>query len=689
MNGKPIRLLLIDDDEDSLPITQGLLSQVKGRLSYELEWVDTYEAGLARLRRGGYDACLLDYRLGAQDGLELLRQARAEGCRGPVIMLTGQADHAIDVQATRAGAADYLVKESLDASHLERSIRYAVERQRLLDTLEKQAEELQNNARELERFRQQQVEKLSQTIRDRLAELEALFEIAPVGIWIAHDRDCRRITANKYGEELMKVPQGTIPSFSTPAGEQCQYKVCKNGRGLTSDEFPLQYAARHGIPVRNYQLDLHLGDGGVINLMGNAVPLFGESGEVRGAVTTFWDITPVKQAAEERRKLEAKLQQTQKLESLGAMAGGIAHDFNNLLTGILGYADLALLVLPPTSPARHYIEQAIKGSRRAAELTGQMLAYSGKGCFVVQPLLLSEVVQDTSHLLQVSISKKSALSYQFEAYAPAIEADAVQLRQIIMNLIINASEAIGNHCGMITVTTGVMDCTRSYLADSYLDENLPEGRYAFLEVADTGCGMSAETLDRIFDPFFTTKATGRGLGLAAVLGIVRSHHGAIKITSQPGQGTNVRVLFPASERTPVSLAVSEPPGPNQWATGIVLVIDDEQWVRDLARSMLQKMGYQVLVAANGREGIEVFKAQGEQISVVLLDLTMPQMGGEETFRELRQIRSDVRVVLSSGYDEESATSKITTGLAGFLHKPYRYEELELALRRAALFPQSQ
>ena len=682
MDEQPFRILLIDDDADSLLITKGLLAQASD-VRCEVEWMGNYESGLEALRRGGYRACLLDYQLGERDGLELLHQAVAEGCRVPVIMLTGRGEHAIDLRAMNAGAADYLDKATLDPSRLERSIRYAAERQRLSDALEGQARELRSNAAELELFRKRQVEELSHAIHDRLAELEALFEIAPVGIWVAHDPECRRITGNKYGENLMEVPRGANISQSSPEGERLGFKISRGGRELTPDELPLQYAAKHGVAVLNYELDFRMPDGRILNAMGNAVPLFGKDGRVRGAMATSWDITSVKQAAEEARKWEAKLQQTQKLESLGVLAGGIAHDFNNLLTGILGYADLALLELPPAAPVRYLVEQTVEGARRAAELTGQMLAYSGKGRFVVQPVLLADAVRDISHLLQVSISKKCVLKYHFEPDAPAIETDATQLRQIIMNLIINASEAIGDRDGIITVTTGTMVCARSDLADCYLDENLPEGRYAFAEVADTGCGMTQETLARIFDPFFTTKTTGRGLGLAAVLGIVRGHRGVIKVASQPGRGTSFRVLFPVCERAPVSVPTNPSTGAPARAVGTILVIDDEHWVRDLARSMLRSMGFEVLLAANGREGVDIFKAQGDRIAAVLLDLTMPQMGGEETFRELRRVRADVRVILSSGYNEESATSQIDgAGLVGFLQKPYRYEALAEVMRRA-------
>jgi PAS domain S-box-containing protein len=398
----------------------------------------------------------------------------------------------------------------------------------------------------------------------------------------------------------------------------------------------------------------------------------------------FRNVTDRKRAEEERQKLEVQIQHTQKLESLGVLAGGIAHDFNNILTGILGYADLALLELPTHSPARSLIGEAVNAARKAADLTKQMLAYSGKGKFVVQALDLNDVVEDMVHLLQVSISKKCVLKYDFMKNLPAIEADPVQMRQILMNLIINASEAIGERSGVIAVTTGAMHCDRAYLSEAYLDEGLVEGLYVFLEVADTGCGMSEETRARIFDPFFTTKFTGRGLGLSAVLGIVRGHRGAVKVYSEWGKGTTFKVAFPATNLAVVTDRKGKPPEPAWRGSGTVLIVDDEETVRGLARHMLARMGFTVLTAADGREGVEVFRSAADQIRLVLLDMTMPRLDGEETFREMRRIRSDVKAILSSGYNEQSATNRFAgKGLAGFIQKPYRYEEL-MAIVRAVL-----
>jgi CheY-like chemotaxis protein len=309
-----------------------------------------------------------------------------------------------------------------------------------------------------------------------------------------------------------------------------------------------------------------------------------------------------------------------------------------------------------------------------------MLAYSGKGRFVIQPLDVQKLVEDMLHMLRVSIAKNAVLKLNFAPNLPRIDADASQIRQIVMNLVINASEAIGERSGVITLSTGAMDCDRNYLSEAWLDEQLPEGTYVYVEVADTGGGMDFATRGRIFDPFFTTKFTGRGLGLAAVLGIVRGHRGAIKVYSEPGQGSTFKVLFPCSQRSveaePVSSLRSAYEG-----RGTVLLVDDDESVRAVARKMLERIGFKVIVAADGAKAVELFREHQAEIVCAIVDLTMPQLDGAETFRELRRLRPDVRVVLSSGYNEQDVTQRfVGKGLAGFIQKPYQLSTLVNVLR---------
>ncbi len=400
----------------------------------------------------------------------------------------------------------------------------------------------------------------------------------------------------------------------------------------------------------------------------------------------FTDVTARRKAEEERRRLELQIQQTQKLESLGVLAGGIAHDFNNLLTGILGNASLALLDIPDGTAAFDSLKQIERSAQRAADLCRQLLAYSGRGRFAVEPVDLSMLVEEMGNLLQLSISKKAVLKYDLARNLPAILADATQIRQIVMNLIVNASEAIGDRSGVIAVTTGAMICDAHYLKSVYLNESLLEGLYVYLEVSDTGMGMTPDVMARIFDPFFTTKFTGRGLGLSALLGIVRAHKGTVKVYSEPGKGSTFKVLFPAASEHSVAHGTESANEAFHELKGTALVVDDDETIRSLARRALERAGMQVLTAADGREGVMLFKKFADVIDVVLLDMTMPGLNGEEAYREMRLCRPGVRVILSSGYTEADATSRFAgKGLAGFIQKPYRQSELLVKIANVLKF----
>lgn len=391
------------------------------------------------------------------------------------------------------------------------------------------------------------------------------------------------------------------------------------------------------------------------------------------------DITEEQRLVEKNRQYQAQMLHVQKLESLGIMAGGIAHDFNNILMTVMGNADLALLELPAESAARNHLREISKASRRAAELAGQMLAYSGRGTFNIEALDINRIVEDMLPMLKASTSKRAILRFSPAVDLPAIEADPTQIRQLLMNIIINASEAIGDKSGVVEAATGVVECSKDDLRETWLDEDLDPGRYVFCEIADTGCGMEHETLSRIFDPFFSTKFTGRGLGMAAALGIIRGHKGAIKVSSEVGKGTTFRVLLPQSARQPVAPVASEQ-DPDGQAHGTVLLVDDEPSVRTVGKRMLEMLGYKVLTATGGREALALYRKLGRDIHLVLMDLTMPQMGGEEAFRELRQVDPEIKVFLSSGYSEQEISGLLADGgLAGFIQKPYQIAQLEKIL----------
>ena len=392
------------------------------------------------------------------------------------------------------------------------------------------------------------------------------------------------------------------------------------------------------------------------------------------------DITEQVHAMEKKKAFEKQMLQVQKLESLGVLAGGIAHDFNNILTAVIGHCELAQQRLSTESPAMENLRQINMAAGRAADLANQMLAYSGKGKFVIEPLDISSIISEMMHILSVSVSKKAILRYDLARDLPSVEADATQLRQIVMNLVINGSDAIGDENGVIAISTGVMECDRSYLQNVQLEADLSPGRYVFFEVADTGCGMTQETILRIFEPFFSTKFTGRGLGMAAVLGIVRGHGGAIKIYSEVDKGSTFKVLLPSSALIPVKPAITPDVSPLN-ASGMVLLVDDEEIVRDIGKAMLRDFGFEIITAHDGQEALTVFRQHHRKISFVLMDLTMPHMDGEEAFRELRKIDPGVKVIICSGYNEQDVSQKfVGKGLAGFLKKPYQLQELQKMIR---------
>jgi PAS domain S-box-containing protein len=394
------------------------------------------------------------------------------------------------------------------------------------------------------------------------------------------------------------------------------------------------------------------------------------------------DVTGRKQAEEKRLALERKMLDAQKLESLGVLAGGIAHDFNNMLTVILGNAALAQSSLPEHSSARTHLDYIQQTSLQAADLCKQMLAYSGKGRFLLQQVNLNTVIREMWPLLEISISKKAMLEFTEAATLPDIEADPSQMRQIVMNLVINASEALEGKPGMIRVRTAVMKADSASLEPRH--PSVPEvapGNFVVFEVTDTGCGMTPETQAKILDPFFTTKFVGRGLGLAAVLGGVRAHEGTLQIESEPGRGSTFRILLPLS-KSPTAEDAAPAGLHSEGRRGTILLVDDDEGVLLVASQTLKKSGFAVVSARDGKQAVTKFRAQAASITAVILDLTMPQMGGDEALEQIRLIRPDARVLLVSGFSKPEPGPRWTTeDRCGFLQKPFKPADLIDALQQ--------
>jgi two-component system cell cycle sensor histidine kinase/response regulator CckA len=379
-------------------------------------------------------------------------------------------------------------------------------------------------------------------------------------------------------------------------------------------------------------------------------------------------IEAIERSEHERRALEAHLFQVQKMESLGVLAGGIAHDLNNMLTPVLGFTDLAKSSIPADSQVRVMLDLVTESALRAADLVRQILAYAGKGQFVIQPLNLSSLVREMSELLEAVVAVNTKLKYELDPDLPPSEADTTQIRQVVVNLVTNASEALEQRGGTVIIRTGTV-----------VDVAPPS---VFLEVTDSGCGMSQEVVQKIFDPFFTTKFAGRGLGLAMVHSIASGHGGALHVRSEPGQGSTFRLVLPCTTKA-VSVR-STPDNESSWkGTGAVLVIDDEPGVRHTAASVLKQASLTVLVAGDGLEGIEIFQKPKQTIDAVVMDMTMPHMSGIEAAGVLRRIRPDLPIVLMSGYSAQEAHLKFADlGITDFVQKPFKTADLLTAVRNA-------
>ena len=425
-------------------------------------------------------------------------------------------------------------------------------------------------------------------------------------------------------------------------------------------------------------------DGRVLPVTCSTAPIRGD-GAVAGAVLVVRDVSEQRRAEQASREKDEAFRQAQKLESIGVLAGGIAHDFNNLLTGIMGNAGLARRALQAGrhDRAADMLQDVLKASERAADLTRQLLAYAGRGQFVIQPLDVCKLVTEVSTLIRASISKKIKLVLDVPDQCPPIKGDRTQLQQLIMNLVINGGEAIGEGAGTLTVSIRTEHFTERREHIRTAGFPITAGDYVRIDVIDTGEGMDQETRDRIFEPFFTTKFLGRGLGLSAALGIVRGHHGAIGVSSFPDSGTTFTVLLPViQEAAEVRRSGAQSvPEHDLKGVGTILVVDDDIAVRSLASSVLHEAGYTVELAEDGMQAIERLRQLGESVDLILLDLTMPELGGAEAALELRRIQPDVPIVAMSGYGDVEVMERFSAArIDDLLPKPFRPDQLTAKVR---------
>jgi signal transduction histidine kinase/CHASE1-domain containing sensor protein len=580
------------------------------------------------------------------------------------LLITGLLASYVRAMLQRTATVDRLVKEQTAALRttqklLEEDIRRRTETERALQASEQRYRAFVSQSTEgIWRY------EIREPFSTHLPEDEQVERL----VAHAYLAECNDVMARLHGHTHPGELVGSSPTEIFGPGLPLFLSVCRSfirsGNRLVDYEIQM--------PGPDDQIRFFL-----LNLVG-----FCENGRLIRVWGGQREITERKTAEAKRVAMERKLLETQKLESLGVLAGGIAHDFNNLLTGIVGNAGLVRLELPPDAPPTAHIRQIESAALRAAELCQQLLAYAGKGRFLVESLDLNELIEGTLSLLRLSIGKQAQLRLELARPLPVVMADATQIRQIVMNLVINAADAIGARPGLVTLRTGSRQVRASEFAAWAADPGLPEGNYVFLEISDTGCGMPPETLHRIFEPFFTTKFAGRGLGLAAVLGIVRGHRGALQVTSELGRGSAFTLFLPAGDGPSLAVESGVRPPPAVWQrSGTVLVVDDEECVRTVTEYVLATFGFDTVAAPDGEAALATFAAGPDRFVFVLLDLILPGISGRKVLARLREIRPTVRVLLVSGYSEnDSASPFASDGLTAFLQKPYTRETLERKLR---------
>jgi PAS domain S-box-containing protein len=641
-----VKVLLVDDDEDDYVITRDLICEI-GQERYQLDWASSYDAGWDVLQRREHHICLVDYRLGERTGLEFLRAAQQLNSLAPMILLTGQGDHEVDLEAMKAGAADYLIKSQLNADLLERSLRYAIVNNRAGEHLRRD--------------------------RDLISQI---METSPVGILVVN-RAGRITFANRRAGEVLglartKMAQEHLDVFSwrlldldghaSEAGAPTSLKeVVENGR-------PLQaacHAVELGVPAAGSRLLLSL----------NAAPLFDAQNQIDGMVISVEDISG-------RLQLEAQLRQSQKLDSIGQLAAGVAHDINNILTIIQGHTGLLLQSALAQNDAAKSLNQISAAADRAARFVRQLLMFSRKQSLQTTPLDLGAVLRNLEGMLARLIGEDISLGLACgDEVPPRVEADLGMIEQIVMNLAVNARDAMPRG-GTLTLATSTV------IFDPLSARHHPEARagsFVCLTVSDTGCGIEKQILPRIFDPFFSTKEVGRGtgLGLATVYGIVKQHRGWIEVESEPGAGTSFKVFLPVAALPETKAALEAAPAAVTVEGGreTILLVEDETGVRDLAREVLSQYRYRVMVAETGLEALRVWDAHKGEIDLLLTDMIMPGgMNGGELAAELKKRKPGLKIICSSGYKSELSESSAGITGVNFLPKPYLPPRLAQVVR---------
>ncbi|NEQ69682.1 MAG: response regulator, partial [Symploca sp. SIO2D2] len=592
MDNPPVQVLLVDDDEDDYTLTRDLLAE--SPTNFELEWVATYEAALAQIDQREYDVYLFDYRLGERNGLELLREAVARGCQGPIILLTGQGAQEVDMEAIKAGAADYLDKSQISSPWLERSIRYAIERQQAQQKIREQA---------------------------------ALLDVATDGILVINLQD-QILFWNKGAQQIY--------------GWDSEELLDKDAHKLLFKEEKLPRLAEIQQIVAlkgNWYGELQQ-----VTKQGKEITVQSRWTLVQNYRQQPQSILIVNSDITEKKQLEAQFLRAQRMESIGTLAGGIAHDLNNVLAPILMSVQLLALSIPDDDRSQQWLEILENNTKRGADLVKQVVSFArgikGDHTIVQVRHLLGEIRQ----IAQETFPKLIKIKTDIPPNLWTVSGDATQLHQVFMNLCVNARDALTDG-GTLSISGQNLAIDEHY-ARMNLDAQV--GLYIVITVADTGAGIPPEILDRIFEPFFTTKELGQGtgLGLSTVMGIIKSHGGFVNVYSELGQGTKFKVYLPAVKAadTESEEQLELPIGQKE----LVLLVDDEAAIREITKTSLETYQYRVMMASDGIEAIALYTEYQDDISIVLVDMMMPEMNGPNTIRSLQEINPQVKIIAVSG-----------------------------------------
>jgi two-component system cell cycle sensor histidine kinase/response regulator CckA len=648
MPDAPIRVLLVDDDEDDYIITRNLISEIRSH-RHQLEWLDNYDAALNALQRHEHDICLLDYRLGSRTGLELLQESRLFNVRLPMILLTGQGDREVDIEAMKAGAADYLIKGQLDADKLERTMRYAIEGQHARERLRRE--------------------------RDLISRI---METSPVGIMVA-DQTGKITFANLQAEKILGLTKDVIAQKASSVLDWDLTDSEENS--LSGPASSLKQILDSGRPVHDACYAIGPGGCGEVDsasqnrtlLSVNAAPLFDVSGKIDGMVVTVEDITA-------RLALEAQLRQSQKMESIGQLAAGVAHDINNILTVIQGYTGMLLNTASLDTDSVKSLKQISAASERAAGFIRHLLMFSRKQVYRTKILDLNAMLHNLEYMLPRMLGEHIALEVHCSPDLPRIAADIAMMEQIVMSLAVNARDAMPKG-GKLLIGTSTVEITTDHVQ---LHREAHAGRFVCLTVTDTGCGMERSVLQRIFEPFFTTKEVGKGtgLGLATVYGIAKQHHGWVEVQSKVGLGTTFKVFLPvAGEVGQLSAVSSSETEAVRGGRETILVVEDEKILLELMREVLQQYQYRVFTASSGVEALRVWDEHHGQIDLLLTDMIMPGgMTGDELVAELKQRKPGLKTICASGYTSAFMGRDGGRENVTLLAKPYQPHQVAQLIR---------